>query len=69
MAFFGVSHRSKGLVLVPTEEFVRIHKTTFIPHTGMHGTKEGGERPLLFYGLLTSQGFGACSCKKFHADT
>ena len=32
---------------------------------GMHGKKEGGERPLLFYGLLTSQGFGAHPTKEF----
>ena len=38
-------------VFVPTEEFVRIHKTPFIPHTGMHGMKEGGERPSFFYVL------------------
>ena len=30
----------------------------------MHGKKEGGERPLLFYGLLTSQGFGAHPYKR-----
>ena len=47
-ASWGLESQEPWKVLVPTEEFVWIHKTPFIPHTGIHGKKEGGESPSFF---------------------
>ena len=49
---WGPESQEPEKVLVPTKEFIWIHKTLFIPHTGINGNEEGCERPSFFMYLI-----------------